>query len=204
MATVLRLDSSIRRDLSVSRQLTGEFIAAWKNLSPDDKIVERDLSVNPAPHVSEAMMGAVVTPPSLRSEAQARDAALADELIEELFAADVLVIGAPMYNLSVSSSLKAWIDHIARAGVTFKYTEKGPIGLVTGKKAYVFTARGGIYSRGPAKAMDFHETYLRSVLGLLGITDVTFVHSEGLSMGAEIADKALVDSRAAIATLMAA
>lgn len=204
MATVLRLDSSIRSNLSVSRQLTSEFITAWKNAHPGDQIVERDLAANPAPHVSESMMGAVFTPPTLRSATQSRDAALADELILELLSADVLVIGAPMYNLSVSSALKAWIDHVARAGVTFKYTEKGPVGLITGKKAYVFTARGGIYSRGPAKALDFHETYLRSVLGFLGITDVTFVHAEGLSMGAEIADQALVDSRSAIATLMAA
>ena len=204
MATILRLDSSIRRSLSVSRQLTGEFIAAWKANHPSDYIVERDLAVNPAPHVSEIMMGAVFTPPNLRSEVQAREAALADELIEEMLAADVLVIGAPMYNLTISSALKAWIDHIARAGVTFKYTEKGPVGLVTGKTAYVFTARGGIYSRGPAKAMDFHETYLRSVLGFLGISEVTFIHTEGLAMGPEIADQALVDSRTAIATLMAA
>jgi len=141
MATVLRIDSSIRTDHSVSRQLTGKFIAAWKQVRPGDRIVERDLAANPAPHITEQAMGAIFTPPSQRSATQSRDAALADELIEELLAADVLVIGAPMYNLSVSSSLKAWIDHVARAGATFKYTENGPVGLVTGRKAYVFTAR---------------------------------------------------------------
>jgi FMN-dependent NADH-azoreductase len=109
-----------------------------------------------------------------------------------------------MYNLSVSSSLKAWIDHVARAGVTFKYTEKGPVGLVTVRKAYVFTARGGIYSSGPGKLMDFHETYLRSVLGFLGITDVTFVHTEGLAMGEEGANQAIANSHAAIVRLLAA
>jgi FMN-dependent NADH-azoreductase len=141
MATVLRIDSSMRTDHSVSRHLTGKFLAAWKRVHPRDRVVERDLATNPAPHVTEQTMGAMFTPPSQRSATQSQDAALADELIEESLAADVLVIGAPMYNLSVSSSLKAWIDHVARAGATFKYTENGPVGLITGRKAYVFTAR---------------------------------------------------------------
>ena len=204
MAIVLRLESSIRKDSSVSRQLTSEFIAAWKANHPNDRVVERDLAANPAPHLTEQTFGAVFTPPGQRSEAQSRDAALADELIQELLAADVLVIGAPMYNLSVSSALKAWIDHVARAGVTFRYTEKGPVGLATGKKAYVFTARGGVYSHGPARSMDFHETYLRGVLGFLGISDLTFVHTEGLAMGEEVASRAIASSRSAIADLLAA
>ena len=204
MTTVLRIDSSIRTDRSISRHLTGMFVAAWMQAHPDDRVIERNLAKNPAPHLTERAMGAAFTPPGQRSETQSQDAALADELIKELLAADVLVIGAPMYNLSVSSSLKAWIDHVARAGVTFKYTQNGPVGLVTGRKAYAFTARGGIYSRGPGKLMDFHETYLRSVLGFLGITDVTFVHTEGLAMGEEAANQAIADSRSAIAGLMAA
>lgn len=204
MTTILRIDSSIRTDRSVSRVLTGKFVAAWKQIHPHDSVVERDLATNPAPHVTEQVMGAMFTPPGKRSQTQSQDAALADELIEELLAADVLVIGAPMYNLSVSSSLKAWIDHVARAGVTFKYTDKGPVGLITVRKAYVFTARGGIYSSGPGKLMDFHETYLRSVLGFLGITDVTFVHTEGLAMGEEAADQAIANSHSAIVRLLAA
>ena len=204
MTTVLRIDSGVRTADSVSRGMTGEFVAAWKRLFPRDRIVERDLALAPAPHLTERTIGAAFTPPSLRSVEQSREAALADELIRELLDADVLVIGAPMYNLTVSSTLKAWIDHVARAGVTFKYGRNGPYGLVTGRKAYVFTARGGVYSCGPARAMDFHETYLRSVLAFLGITDVTFVHTEGLALGEDAAAQAIAGTRAAIAALMAA
>ena len=122
----------------------------------------------------------------------------------ELLAADVLVIGAPMYNLSVSSALKAWIDHVARAGVTFRYSENGPVGLLADKTAYVFTARGGVYSHGPAKAMDFQETYLRTVLGFIGIADVTFVHAEGLALGGDAVIRAIARSRSKIDELLAA
>ena len=109
-----------------------------------------------------------------------------------------------MYNFSVSSTLKAWIDHVARAGVTFKYGANGPVGLLKNKKLYVFTSRGGVYSQGPAKSMDFHETYLRAVLGFLGITDVSFIHSEGLAMGEEAVNSALAGSRDAMHALIAA
>jgi FMN-dependent NADH-azoreductase len=108
-----------------------------------------------------------------------------------------------MYNFSVSSGLKAWIDHVARAVLTFKYTESGPVGLLQDKKVYVFTSRGGVYSQGPAKSMDFHETYLRGVLGFIGLTDITFVHTEGLAMGAEAAANAVTQTRDAIGTLVA-
>lgn len=204
MSTVLHINSSVRKQDSVSRLLTSEFIAQWKTANPQDVVMERDLALDPAPHLTEQVLGAVFIPQDQRSPSQAQDAQLADALIAELMAADVIVLGAPMYNFSVSSSLKAWIDHVARAGTTFKYTESGPVGLLSGKKVYVFTARGGVYSHGPATAMDFHETYLRAVLGFIGLTDVSFIHSEGLGMGPDAVDSAIADSRQAIDLLMAA
>ncbi len=204
MTTILHLNSSVRSAGSVSRQLTAEFIEKLKAAHPGARVIERDLAAQPVPHLSEAMMGAFFTPAEQRSAEQASLVKLSDELVAELQSADVVVVGAPMYNFSVSSTLKSWIDHVARAGVTFKYTETGPVGLVTGKKFYIFTSRGGVYSTGPAKVMDFHETYLRGVLGFLGITDVNFVHSEGLAMGEEAVNFALAGSRSAMDALIAA
>ena len=205
MSTILYINSSVRSTDSISRQLTGEFVEKLKAAHPGARVIERDLAKNPVPHLSEQMMGAYFTPAEQRSEEQKRTVKLSDDLVAELLSADIVVIGAPMYNFSVSSTLKAWIDHVARAGVTFKYNEQGvPVGLVNGKKFYVFTARGGVYSSGPAKALDFHETYLRGVLGFLGITDVTFVNTEGVAMGAEAANKAMADARSAMAALIAA
>lgn len=203
MTTLLHINSSVRSEGSVSRKLTAEFIAKWKAAHPADRIVERDLAANPVPHLTEQMMGAFFTPTEQRTAEQARVIALSDELVQELQAADVILIGAPMYNFSVSSTLKAWIDHVARAGLTFKYTETGPVGLVQGKKVYVFTSRGGVYSEGPAKSLDFHETYLRGVLGFIGMTDVVFVHTEGLAMGDDAATRAIEQSRDAIEELVA-
>ena len=147
-------------------------------------------------------MGAFFTPVDQRSAEQNETVKLSDVLIAELFRADVIVLGAPMYNFSISSTLKAWIDHVSRAGVTFNYTETGPVGLVRDKKVYVFTARGGVYSEGPAKSMDFQETYLRAVLGFIGLTDVTFVRAEGLAMGESAVDAALTQSRQLIDELV--
>ncbi len=204
MTTILHLNSSVRSAGSVSRQLTAEFIEKLKAAHLGAKVVERDLAAQPVPHLSEAMMGAFFTPAEQRSAEQASLVKLSDELVAELLSADIVVVGAPMYNFSVSSTLKSWIDHVARAGVTFKYTETGPVGLVNGKKFYIFTSRGGVYSSGPAKALDFHETYLRGVLGFLGITDVNFVHSEGLAMGDEAVNSAIAGSRSAMEALIAA
>lgn len=203
MAALLHINSSVRNEGSISRQLTAEFLEQWKAAQVEAKIVERDLAANILPHLTEETLGAFFTPLEQRTPEQVRAAQLSDQLVAELAAADVIVIGAPMYNFSVSSGLKAWIDHVARAGVTFKYTESGPVGLLKGKKVYVFTSRGGVYSEGPAKAMDFHETYLRGVLGFIGLTDITFVHTEGLAMGEDAAMKAVLQSRKAINTLAA-
>ncbi|HEV2606453.1 MAG TPA: FMN-dependent NADH-azoreductase [Xanthomonadaceae bacterium] len=204
MSTLLYINSSIRKQGSISRMISREFVDKWKAAHPQGVVIERDLVTDPTPHLTEQVMGAVFTPEAQRSPAQAHDLVAADAMIAELMSADVIVIGAPMYNFTVSSSLKAWIDYIARAGVTFTYTEKGPVGLAVGKKVYVFTARGGVYTKGPASAMDFQETYLRAVLGFIGLTDVTFIHSEGLAMGDAAVESALAGSRSTIEQLMAA
>jgi FMN-dependent NADH-azoreductase len=202
MSTLLHINSSVRNSGSVSRELTAEFVRKWTAAHPDYRIVERDLAAQPVPHLTEQAIGAFFTPGENRSAEQADAVKLSDQLVAELKAADLIVIGAPMYNFSVSSALKAWIDHIARAGVTFKYAETGPVGLLGGKKVIVFTSRGGVYSQGPAKSMDFHETYLRGVLGFVGLNDVTFVHTEGLSLGEEAATSALARARSALDDLL--
>ena len=204
MTTILYLNSSVRSTGSVSRQLSGEFVEKLKAAHPGATVVTRDLAANPLPHLSESMVGAYFTPPEQRSDEQKQLIKTSDEVVAELLAADVVVVGAPMYNFSVSSTLKSWIDHVARAGVTFKYTETGPVGLVQGKKFVIFTSRAGVYSSGPAQAMDFQETYLRGVLGFLGITDVSFISAEGLAMGDEAVNSALANGRSAMDALIAA
>lgn len=204
MATLLHINSSVRNAGSLSRQLTAEFLEKWRATNPQDVIVERDLAAQPLPHLNEDMLGAFFTPAADRTPQQSQTAQLSEQLVAELFAADVIVIGAPMYNFSISSGLKAWIDHVARAGMTFKYSEAGPVGLLTGKKVYVFTSRGGVYSTGPNTAMDFHETYLRAVLGFIGLTDITFVHTEGVALGEDSVNQALSHTRETITELLAA
>ncbi|KQV78589.1 FMN-dependent NADH-azoreductase [Massilia sp. Root351] len=204
MANVLYINSSVRNSGSLSRQLSAEFIAKWKAANPSDTIVERDLAAHPVPHLTEQMMGAFFTPAEARNADQAHTVKISDTLVAEVQAADVIVIGAPMYNFSVSSTLKAWIDHIARAGVTFKYTETGPVGQLTGKKVYIFTATGGVYSEGPAAGYDHLSTYLRAVLGFLGLTDITFVQAEGVALGEQAVADTLAKTRKSIDELVAA
>lgn len=201
MANVLHINSSVRNNGSLSRQLSGEFIAKWRAAQPGDRIVERDLAAAPVPHLDEAMMGAFFTPAGQRSPQAAELVKVSDTLVDELLAADVIVLAAPMYNFSVSSTLKAWIDHIARAGRTFQYTANGPVGLATGKKVYIFTASGGVYSAGPAAGYDHLSTYLRAVLGFIGITDITFIQAEGVALGDDAVAATLAKSRASIAEL---
>ena len=203
MATLLHIDSSVRYSGSVSRQLGGEFVAKWKAAHPADTIVTRDLAANPAPHLTEQLMGAFFTPPAQRNADQAHAIKGSDALVDELLAADTIVIGAPMYNFSVTSGLKAWIDNIARVGRTFSYGANGPQGLVTGKKVYVFVASGGVYSEGPGAAYDHLTTYLRAVLGFLGMTDITFVLAEGVSKGEEAVATAIAKGRNDIDAIVA-
>lgn len=205
MQTLLYVNSSARSTGSISRELSAEFVRRWQRSNLAGRVVERNLTAQPVPHLDEALLGAFFTPAGQRTQAQADTIRLSDQLIDELLAAEVIVIAAPMYNFSVASTLKAYIDHVLRAGRTFKYAETGPVGLVpAGKRVVVFTARGGVYSQGPGKSLDFHETYLRAVLRFIGITEVEFVHTEGLALGPEAAAQAVEATRSAIPGLIAA
>lgn len=178
---LLRIDSSAR-NLSVSRKLTAQFTETWKKENPGGVVVERDLSETPLPLIGDEWVGAAYADPSTRTPAQRQALALSDTLIAEVAAADTIVIGVPMYNFTISSSLKAWLDQVVRIGVTFAYGPSGPKGLLTGKKVFVLTARGGAYQPGtPTEKFDFQEPYLRHILGFIGLTDVTFIHAENQS-----------------------
>ncbi len=202
MTNILTLNSSPKTEGSVSRDLIERFVDNW--LANDTaSVVARDVGTTPPPHLDEATIGAFYTPEDARSDAQRARIALSDELVGELEAADVIVIGAPMHNFGIPSGLKAWIDLVARVGRTFKYTENGPEGLLTGKKVYVLTARGGNYSEdSPAHAMDHQVPYLRTVLGFLGLDDVTFIHAQGVAGGEDGIRAAEVEVDRAVTTAL--
>lgn len=199
METLLVVNSSLFGAQSKSRQIAEDLVAAWRRTHADATIIDRDLRSRPPAHLTDATLAALATPADERSDAQAQIVASADQLIEEVEAADTLVIAAPMYNFAIPSTLKSWLDHIARAGRTFRYGADGAEGLLTGKKVYVVISRGGIYSGdSPAKAMDYQEPYLGAMLGFLGLDDVTFIHAEGLNMGADGATDGLARARATV------
>lgn len=203
MTTILHIDSSVRSQGSLTRQLGAEVIAKLQAANPAATVVTRDVVSSPLPHLTEQHIGAFFTPAEQRNAEQAYAIKTSDALVDELLAADTIVIGAPMYNFSITSGLKAWIDHIARVGRTFQYGANGPQGLVTGKKVIVVVASGGVYSEGPAAAYDHVTTYLRAALGFLGMTDVSFVIAEGVSMGEEAVTKAQAKARTQIDAIAA-
>ncbi|TRO38444.1 FMN-dependent NADH-azoreductase [Pseudomonas sp. ALS1131] len=196
MSHVLVIESSARQQGSVSRELTQQFIAKWQATHLADQIQVRDLAAEPVPHLDATLLGGWMTPSEQQSEAEKAALARSNQLTDELLAADVLVLAAPMYNFAIPSTLKAWLDHVLRAGVTFKYTETGPQGLLTGKRAFVLTARGGIYA---GSGLDHQEPYLRQALAFIGIHDVQFIHAEGLNLGAEFSEKGLAQAKAKLA-----
>lgn len=198
MSRVLIIESSARQQDSVSRQLTQTFITQWQAAHPADQISVRDLALNPVPHLDAHLLGGWMKPAEQRTQAEQASLERSEALTEELLAADVLVMAAPMYNFTIPSTLKAWLDHVLRAGVTFKYTATGPQGLLTGKRAFVLTARGGIYAGSSA---DHQEPYLRQVMAFIGIHDVAFIHAEGLNLGADFHDKGLSQANASLAQL---
>ena len=203
MTKLLFVTSSLFGADSQSRRMGAEFIDTWRNAHPGTSIVERNVASD-MPHLTLDTLGALMTPADARTPTQQAAVAFADELIAEVEAADTIVVAAPMYNFSIPSTLKAWIDHIARAGRTFRYTESGPQGLLTGKKVFVITGRGGVYSgESPARGLDFQEPYLRAVFGFVGLDDVTFIHIEGLKVSAEAAASGIARARAAIAETVA-
>lgn len=198
MSRVLVIESSARQQGSISRQLTAEFIANWRAAHPEDEIKVRDLAVEQVPHLDADLLGGWMKPAAEQSEAERAALQRSNLLTDELLAADVLVLAAPMYNFAIPSTLKSWLDHVLRAGVTFKYTETGPQGLLSGKRAFVLTSRGGVYAGGP---LDHQEPYLRQAMAFIGIHDVAFVHAEGLNMGGEFADKGLAKAREQLAAV---
>ena len=189
MSTALVLTSSALGEASVSNQLVQNAVDELRWQNPDIEVVTRDIGSTPIPHLTQDSATALRAEPS--NDAQIAARVLSDELITELKAADVVVIGAPMYNFGIASTLKAWFDHVLRAGATFRYTENGPQGLLPGKRAIVVVTRGGLYSEGPAQAMDSQEPHLRTLLGFMGITDVTFVRAEKLAFGEEAKGQAI-------------
>jgi len=191
MKNILLIESSPRGGDSYSHQAARSIVNELQTRHPGSKTVVRDLGQNPPPHVGPALIGAMYTPPDQRTPDQSWLLALSDALINELFAADTVVIAAPMHNFGVPSTLKAWIDHISRAGRTFSFGANGPQGLLKGRRAILVLASGGVYSNGHMKAFDFTEPYLRAVLGFLGITDVDVVRVEGVAVGAIGPEKAL-------------
>lgn len=202
MTRILLLNSSPRSD-SVSAKVAAEIVKKLQANSKGSTIVERNLSKHALPHMDEDFVVGSRIEADKRSKSQQAAVDLSDKLIAEVAASDTLVIASPMFNFGPSTTLKAWFDYILRAGVTFRYTEKGPEGLLTGKKVYVVVARGGIYSEGPLKAIDFQEPYLRHLLGFVGITDVTFVRIEGIAYGPEAAEKAMTVALESIPKLLA-
>ncbi len=183
MATLLRIDSSpLGSEASFSRQLTTEFVQRWLEAHPNGKIVSRDLASTELPLVTADWIAAAYTPEANLTPDQRAILAISNELLGELNAADEYVIGVPMHNFSLPSTLKLWIDQIVRAGKTFTYKDGAPSGLLRGKKVTFVTASGGIYEQGsPLAAMNFVEPYLRSIFGFIGVTDATFINAGGTS-----------------------
>jgi FMN-dependent NADH-azoreductase len=201
VTTLLQINASINNDSGQSSRLANQFVETFRARDPHAKVVVRDVAAaEPVPHLTAERFGAFITKSEERSAAQHAVVAYSDALIEEIKQADVVVIGLPMYNFGVPSQLKAYFDHIARAGVTFAYTEKGPVGKLTGKKVYVFAARGGQYSGTP---LDTQTGYVRDFLAFLGMTDVQFVYAEGLAISPQSKEAALAKAAAHIARLAA-
>jgi FMN-dependent NADH-azoreductase len=200
MKNLLQINSSIFSSGGQSSQLADQFVAAWHNTHPNAQVILRDLAQAPLPHLDAQRVTAYFAQPETRTPEQRAFVAESNALIDEIKQAEILVIGLPMYNFGIPSTLKAYFDHIARAGVTFRYTEHGPQGLLTGKKAYVFATRGGLYAGTP---LDSQTGYVRNFLGFLGITDIEFVYAEGLNMGEASKDAALAEARQRLAALAA-
>ena len=188
---LLHIDSAITGEQSVSRELTARTVAAWKASHPGTSVQYLDLAQDAPSHLSADSIG-FRTGQAAATEVQRQENALSEALVSQFLAADVIVIGAPLYNFSVPSQLKAWIDRIAQAGRTFKYTDKGPVGLAGGKTVIVASSRGGVYSTSEGgQAMEHQESYLKVVFGFFGITDVRFVRAEGVGMGPDAKAQAL-------------
>ena len=178
--TLLQINTSLSGNEGQSTRLANEFVARWQQANPNASLVVRDLAADPLPHLSGERFQAFLTAPQDRSPEQAAIAAQSQSLIDELKAADIIVVGLPMYNFGIPSTLKAWIDHIARAGLTFKYTEQGAVGLLADRKVILFAARGGHYQ---GTAQDTQTGYMTTFLNFIGLHDIEFIYAEGLALG---------------------
>ena len=198
MNNVLIVTSSALGSSSVSKRIADEYETLLRRAHPDATIVRRDVGSEPIPHLTAETVGAIRGTP--QTEAGRATLALSDELVAELRNADLIVIASPMYNFGISSTLKTWFDHVLRAGVTFRYTDAGPEGLLKGKKAVVIESRGGVYSDGPAATMDSQEGHLRGMLGFIGIEDLTFIRAERLAFGPEVAEASIATAVAELSS----
>lgn len=196
---ILQINASARREASHSSRMADTIVAELRQKYPEAEVMRRDLARDPVPMLDEGALEALFTPAAERTPEQTARVAIDDRVIAEVQAADVLVLGVPMYNFGVPVQLKAWIDALARAGVTFRYTAQGSEGLLRGKKVYVALARGGLY-RGTES--DSQVPYLKTVLGFLGMSEVTFVYAEGLALGAESEARAIAAAQAEIAAVV--
>lgn len=195
MKTLLQINASLHSEHGQSSLLAARFVEKWQESNPGGKVLLRDLASAPPPHLTADRFQAFLTASENRTAEQQAHVAESDALIEELQAADVVVIGLPMYNFGIPSTLKAWIDHIARAGKTFKYTENGPSGLLADRPVVLFAARGGLYKDSPR---DTQSAYMTHFLNFIGIRDIEFVYAEGLAMGDGMRNEALNEAKSAI------
>lgn len=198
---ILHINSSVRAAASHSKHLTQTLVDHLLAAHPDAQVAVRDLGHQPHPALDETALQAVFTPADQRTPEQQARVALDDALIAEIQSADTIVIGAPMYNFGISAQLKNWVDAISRAGVTFRYGQHGPEGLLTGKKVFVVLTRGGMYKNTPN---DTQMPYLKSFFGFLGMTDISFIYAEGLAMGPDAEAAALADAAQQIQAAVAA
>jgi FMN-dependent NADH-azoreductase len=199
MARLLQINSSLFGDNGNSSQLTHEFVQGWKRQHPDGEVTIHDFAKEDVPHLDATRVQALFSPAESRTAEQQAVVDYSDNLIAEIQAADVIVLGVPLYNFGVPSTLKAYFDHLARAGVTFKYTETGPIGLLDNKPVYIIATRGGVHKGQPS---DTQSQFLTNFLGFLGLTDVHFIYAEGLNMGQK--DQAFVQAKTEIEQQVAA
>jgi FMN-dependent NADH-azoreductase len=196
MKNILLIQSSPRALESHSQKVAQFVVGDLKERHPGANVVVRDLAQNPPPHVGESFVGGLSAGLEQRTPEQTKALALSDVLIDELSAADIIVFAVPMHNFGPPSTLKAWIDHVVRAGRTFSYSHTGPEGMLKGKRVILVLARGGVYSDGPAKPLDFQEPYLRAILGFIGLTDIEVVRVEGVAVSAIGPEKAVASATA--------
>jgi len=192
MANLFAIKSSVKGEYGCSSQLINLFVEKWESKYPESKTTILDLAANVPPHLTLDTVSVMPVSPVDRTAQQSNDIALSDRLTQEFIAQDVIVMAAPMYNLTIPSNLKTYIDHIVRAGLTFNYSENGPVGLIDNKKIYLICTRGGVYEE------ETLTVYMRSILGLMGITDITIIVAEGLDISPELQENSMADARAEV------